>query len=147
MNPNFIPGLRSPYETVGGLFVFGRMLDKIRLNQAGKLPPAWVEAMNAPTGLDAWCCRFLKIDYEALADETKSGGGDEELFEWACDHGRRPDAEEIEVWNGFMSKRGWRDENAARVAFRLEEAGYPPGSVETMFDFLDLDEGREPRWS
>ncbi len=31
--------LRSPSEKVGGLFYFGRMLDKIRLNAKGELPP------------------------------------------------------------------------------------------------------------
>lgn len=57
-----IPGLRSPYDTVGGIVQFGRMLDKIRLHAAGKLPAAWVEAMGVPRGYDARCCRFLHID-------------------------------------------------------------------------------------
>jgi hypothetical protein len=36
--PTIIPGLRSPSVMVGGLVDFGRMLDKIRLAAAGKLP-------------------------------------------------------------------------------------------------------------
>ena len=44
MPATHIPGLRSPYDTVGGIVQFGRMLDKIRLHAAGKLPAAWVEA-------------------------------------------------------------------------------------------------------
>jgi gluconokinase len=143
--PTIIPGLRSPYETVGGLFVFGRMMDKIRLHAAGELPEAWVVAMNAPNGWDGRCCRFLKIDYDALATEVRSGAGDEALFEWVCTHGRKPDDEEIEVWNGFMRKMGWRDAYTERIRFRLDEAGLPPGAVETMFDFIELDEGRTPR--
>lgn len=141
-NPTIIPGLRSPYETVGGLVVFGRMVDKIRLHHAGILPAAWAEAMNAANGLDARCCRFMKIRYEELVAEVIAGKSDAELFTWACDRGRQPDAEAIEVWNGFMMKMGWRDEFTVRVVFRLEEAGLPAGSAETMFDFLDLDEGR-----
>jgi len=31
--------LRSPSEKVGGLFYFGRMLDKIRFHAKGELPP------------------------------------------------------------------------------------------------------------
>jgi len=31
-------GLRSPYDKVGGLFYFGRMLDKIRRHDRGELP-------------------------------------------------------------------------------------------------------------
>jgi hypothetical protein len=33
-----IHGLRGPYETVGGLVYFARMIDKIRLHAAGLLP-------------------------------------------------------------------------------------------------------------
>ena len=36
-----IPGLRSPHDKVSGLVYFGRMLDKIRLHAAGKLPEGW----------------------------------------------------------------------------------------------------------
>lgn len=122
--------------------IFGRMVDKIRLRQAGTLPAAWVAAMNAPNGFDARCCRFLRIDYDALVAEVIAGGIDADLFGWACEQGWHPDAEAIEVWNGFMRKMGWRDAGSVRVAFRLEEGGWPAGCVETMFDFLDLDEGR-----
>ena len=35
---NPVPGLRSPREEVEGLVYFGRMVDKLRLEQAGQLP-------------------------------------------------------------------------------------------------------------
>jgi len=38
-----IPELRSPYEKVGGIVYFGRMIDKIRLHEAGQLPPEYIE--------------------------------------------------------------------------------------------------------
>ena len=41
-----IPGLRSPREEVDGLVYFGRMVDKIRLEQAGKLPPDYQENLG-----------------------------------------------------------------------------------------------------
>lgn len=144
--PTIIPGLRSPYELTGGLVLFGRMLDKIRLHHDGKLPPGWVEAKGSPKGFDTRCCRFLKVDYAALETETLKGRTDEQMFEWACAHGRKPSEEEIEIWNGFMMKLGWRDKYTERVHFRLKEVGLPVGSVLTMFDFIDLDEGRPPRW-
>lgn len=146
MPSTHIPGLRSPYDTVGGIVQFGRTLDKIRLHAAGKLPAAWVEAMGVPKGYDARCCRFLHIEYAELTSETLKGGSDEELLAWAFANGRQPNEEEIEVWNGFMMKIGWRDAYGERVRIRLEESGFPPGSVLTMFDFIDLDEGREPRF-
>ena len=142
--PTIIPGLRSPFEQIKGIVYFGRMLDKIRLAAAGKLPEAWQAPRGAVKGSFDWrCCQFLKIDYAALEAETlKSVKSDEELLEWAFLHGRRPDEQEIEVWNGFMTKRGWRDAGTQRLKERLAEIGLPPDTVQTMFEFIDLDEGR-----
>jgi len=145
--PTLIPGLRSPYETTGGIVHFARMLDKIRLHAQGVLPAEWVTAKGdvSPATFDARCCRFLKIDYTALEAETLEGGDDRQILEWAFLHGRKPDDDEIEIWNGFMMKRGWRDAGTRRLHERLAEIGLPPGTVETMFDFIELDEGRPPR--
>lgn len=142
--PTIIPGLRSPSAQVKGLVYFGRMLDKIRLQAQGKLPPAWQE-MRGPASantFDARCCRFLGVDYAALEAEALKGGSDEAILEWAFKTGRKPADEEIEIWNAFLSKRGWRDGATQRLHERLAELGLPPGTVETMFEFIDLDEGR-----
>ena len=141
-----VPGLRSPYAKVGRLVYFGRMLDKIRLHAAGKLPEAWQPMLGADAkgSFDWRCCQFLKIDYAELTTETLKGDkSDEELLAWACAHGRQPTEQEIEVWNGFMTKRGWRDAGTQRLNERLAEIGLPPGTVETMFEYIDLDEGRK----
>ena len=143
--PTIIPGLRSPAATVNGLVYFGRMLDKIRLAAAGRLPEGWqpMRGSAMKNSFDDRCCRFLAIDYAALEAETLKGDKtDEELLEWAFAHGRRPDEQQIEVWSGFMLKRGWRDAGTARLNERLAEIGLPPGTVQTMFEFIDLDEGR-----
>jgi Domain of unknown function (DUF5069) len=143
--PTLIPGLRSPQDPIGGLVYFGRMLDKIRLAAAGKLPPDWEAArgLKHKTSFDARCCRFLRIDYAALEAQTLKGGkSDEELLEWAFQHGRRPGEEDIDIWNAFMIKRGWRDAGTQRLNERLAEIGQPPGTVQTVFEFIDLDEGR-----
>ena len=144
--PTIIPGLRSPYEQVGGIVHFGRMLDKIRLHRDGRLPEDWVATKGLENGFDGRCCRLLKIDYADLEAETVNGLTDESLLEWAFGHGLMPGDEEIEYWNAFMMKMGWRDKYTERVNFRLQEVGLPIGIVLTMFDFIDLDEGRPPRW-
>lgn len=142
--PTIIPGLRSPSAEVRGLVYFGRMLDKIRLNAAGKLPEAWKPALgeSMKTTFDARCCRFLKIEYTQLVEETLKGGSDEALLDWAYSTGRKPSDEEIEIWNAFMIKRGWKDAGTQRLHERLAEIGLPPNTVQTMFEFIDLDEGR-----
>jgi hypothetical protein len=141
--PTLISGLRSPSEQVNGLVYFGRMLDKIRLAAAGKLPDGWQAARGPVKGsFDSRCCNFLRIDYAILEAETLKGGTDSDLLAWAYAQGRKPSDEEIEVWNAFMIKRGWRDAGTQRLNERLAEIGLPPGTVQTMFEFIDLDEGR-----
>lgn len=142
--PTLIPGLRSPSDQVGGLVYFGRMLDKIRLEAKGKLPDEWraQRGMSSRNTFDARCCRFLQIEYAALEAETLKGRTDEELLAWAFANGRKPSEDEIEIWNSFMMKRGWRDAASQRLNERLAEIGLPPGAVQTMFEFIDLDEGR-----
>lgn len=143
--PTLIPGLRSPSAQLNGLVYFGRMVDKIRLHAAGKLPEGWQPQLGTDmTGSFDWrCCKFLQIDYTALQAETLKGDkSDEELLEWAYATGHRPSEVEIEVWNAFMVKRGWRDGGTQRLNERLAEIGLPPGTVETMFEYIDLDEGR-----
>ncbi|MFD2256923.1 DUF5069 domain-containing protein [Luteolibacter algae] len=142
--PTIIPGLRSPYDQVGGIVYFGRMLDKIRLNAEGKLPEEWASMLGTAHtgGFDGRCCSFLHISYEEIVSETLKGGTDEELLTWAFENGRKPTAEEIEIWNAFMSKRGWKDAASGRLKERLKEIGLEPDTVDTMFDFLDLDEGQ-----
>lgn len=139
-----VPGLRSPYVTTLGIVYFARMLDKIRLNAKGELPEEYVKYIGDCDGVfDQRCCRFLNISYNELTARTLQGGTDEEILEWAFTSGHRPSDEEIEVWNGFMTKRGWRDAASARLKFRLEESGLPTdGTIATMFDYIDADEGR-----
>jgi gluconokinase len=92
---------------------------------------------------DYRCCSFLRIEYAAIEAETLKGDkSDEQLLEWAFGQGRRPNEDDIELWNGFMTKRGWRDAGTQRLNERLAEIGLPPGTVQTMFEYIDLDEGR-----
>ena len=134
-----VPGLRSPHEKVGGIVYFGRMLDKIRLHLAGKLPEAY--HANLGSGFDERCVHFLRFSYQALVDRAAEGGTDEELLAWAQSEGQTPDDEQIEIWNEFMRKRGWNDEVSPLLARRKAEAGIPdPDNTQTFFGFIDADE-------
>ena len=78
--PTIIPGLRSPSDRVQGLVYFGRMLDKIRLAASGQLPEGWqmMRGVAAKGTFDWRCCRFLRVDYQALEAETLKKSSDEE---------------------------------------------------------------------
>ena len=105
--------LRSPSEKVGGLFYFGRMLDKIRLHAKGELPSDY--HANLGKGFDEKCVKFLRVDYDGLVERVKQGGTDEEILDWCFTVGRKPTADDIYVWNEFMRKRGWNDEVSEMV--------------------------------
>jgi gluconokinase len=133
--------LRSPAAKVEGLIYFGRMIDKIRENAAGKLPPEY--QANLGTGFDANCTTFLRIDYHQLVERVEHGGSDEDILHWCYALGRQPSTDEVHVWNEFMRKRGWHDEVAEFLTRRKKEAGMAGRSeIKTMFEFIDVDEGR-----
>jgi hypothetical protein len=138
------PFPRSPYDVVKGLVYFARMLDKIRRHAAGTLPKDYHEHLGS--GFDGRCLNFLGVTYDAVRERVHAGGSDEQILDWCYENGRKPTEEEVETWSGFMRKRGWRDEASERVAFRLKEAGLEDRDKEavTMFDFIDIDEGRPP---
>ena len=137
-----IPGLRSDYEPVGGIFFFGRMLDKIRLKAAGRLPNDYFTGTANRTHFDARCCSFLRVDYARLVERVLAGGTDEELLGWCFAQGHTPSAEEIEVWNGFMSKRGWRDAGSEELAVAKRARGFGQrDDIQTWFDLHRAEEG------
>lgn len=137
-----VSGLRSCYEKTGGLVYFGRMLDKIRLHAAGKLPADY--HANIGGGFDARCCSFLRVPHAELKERTLAGGTDEEILAWAFQRGGTRSEDECLIWSRFMSKIGWRDDRAPVLKQRIVEYGLTGKPIETFFDLNDYDEGRDP---
>ncbi|MGO9202979.1 MAG: DUF5069 domain-containing protein [Limisphaerales bacterium] len=137
---------RSAYDRTGGIVYFARMLDKIRLHGAGTLCSDY--HANLGSGFDGRCCRFLGVQYAALRGRVLEGGTDDEILARCFTHGTRPDDEQVLVWNKFMVKRGWRDEDDGSTQ---ELEGYKASSglahrtdLLTFFDYYEGDEGRKP---
>jgi carbohydrate kinase (thermoresistant glucokinase family) len=143
-----IPGLRSPYARVGRLVYFGRMLDKIRLHAAGALPPDYVANFGdtKPTVFDGRICRFLRVAHAELQARVLAHpeASDADHLAWAEERGGRRNDEECEIFCAFLSKRGWRDQGRPLLEQRIAESGLQGRPIETMFDYLDFDEGRDP---
>ena len=132
-----VPGLRHSSEPVGGIVFFGRMLDKIRLHASGKLPSDYKHG----TGTDSRVCRFLRVQHAQIAKRTVEGGTDEVILEWCFEHGRRPDEEDILMFNAFLSKRGWRDSFTEALEQMKRERGFQDRvDIQTFFDFHKADE-------
>ena len=132
---------KSPQEKVGGIVYFGRMVEKIRLMAAGELH-ADLHA-NLGKGFDERCVDFLGVKYDALRAKVLEGMDDVQALEWCFENGKRPPESEIEVWDSFMSKRGWNDDVSEILARRKKESGFESrDDIRTMFEYIDADEGR-----
>jgi Domain of unknown function (DUF5069) len=142
--------MRTPvtdYKETKGLVYFARMLDKIRLKSKGELPPDYFVGLDPdPTVFDARCTRFLGVNYDELVDRTLKGGSDEEILEWCFTRGRKPNDEEIKIWNAFLLKRGWRDDGGPDLqAAKVRNGWGNRDDIQTWVDLHDAEEGRTPR--
>src|SRR5208283_267443 len=139
-----VPGLRSPHAKVGRLVLFGRMLDKIRLEARGALPPEYRDNLGEakPQFFDARCCRFLGVGFAGLRARALQGGCDEEVLSWAHANGTPRGDEECVAWNRFVVTGGWRDHRSAVLRERAAQQGLAPQRPETFCELIDLDEGR-----
>jgi gluconokinase len=90
-------------------------------------------------------CRLLGVEFDALSARVLQGGTDEEILDWCFQTGRKPDPEHIELFNGFMMKRGWRDVATPGLIEQRADAGLAHrDDLVTFFDVMDVEEGRMP---
>ena len=138
----------SDHVKTRGVVYFARMVDKIRLHAAQKLPADYVSHLGFAdvTSFDARCCRFWGLTYDQVKTRTLIGGTNEEIFDDLF-AGRQPlNVEQVFVWNLFLLKRGWRDSGTPGVVAEKAAAGVPDRSdVQTYVDMHDIDEGRQPQ--
>ncbi|HEY3861921.1 MAG TPA: DUF5069 domain-containing protein [Verrucomicrobiae bacterium] len=137
-----IEGIKGCFEKTHGMFYFARMCSKIRLHAQGKLPRDYFSMLGQ--GFDGRTCRFLRVGYKDLDAQVRAGKSDEEALDWCFANGHRPTDEEILIYNSFMSKRGWHDdETDGYIPEAIQRYGVPnDGRVQTDFDLIEIDEGR-----
>lgn len=131
----------NPYLTAGGLYYLPRMLDKIRKHAAGELH----EDYHANLGIsyDARMCHVLGVSYADIRARTLAGGTDEEIFAWCEAHGRKLNDIDRLIWNGFASKRGWRDDASATLERDKAASGFADrADLQTFFDYWVADDAR-----
>jgi gluconokinase len=117
------------------------MLDKIRRHGKGELPLEYV--VNLGKGFDEKCVTFLRVRYELVVEYVNDGLDDGVILESCFGMGRRPCEGEIYMWNEFMRKRGWNDELSETLeSQKKREAMVSRSEIQTMFQFIDADEGR-----
>ncbi|QYY34752.1 DUF5069 domain-containing protein [Ruficoccus sp. ZRK36] len=129
----------APSLQTSGMVYFPRMLDKIRKFAADELREDFCDRLGE--GFDGFCCNFLRVKYSDLRERTLQGGSDEEILRWCFQNGRELNAGDLMIWNGFLSKVGWRDFATGRLEEFKKSSGLTDrDDIETIFEFMVADE-------
>ena len=126
------------------MMYFPRMLDKIRLHARGELGSEYHANLGGLRTADGACTNFLRVSYPELCKRVAEGGSDEEILEWCYERGRRLNQGDLTIWNGFLSKLGWKDFATPRLAQGKQECGATDREdIQTVGDLIDFEEKRQ----
>jgi len=130
---------RSPYNELGGITFLPRSIDKMRAFIAGTAGP-----YNAKTGYSTSLFEVLGVSADEFEQIVRESPSDEAVLESLQARKSLSEAE-ITDWNRRSINRTPTDDAGwARHWKMLEDAGYGDRKdARTMFDRLDLDDGRE----
>ncbi|MCA9466772.1 MAG: DUF5069 domain-containing protein [Nitrospira sp.] len=137
---------RSPKEQVGGLCHLGRLIDKVRMRNAGQ-----IQDYNYLTvGFDKYLLDKLEIKGEDFEKRVLQGGTDAEIAEWVRANGKALTDEEKAEWNNMVLTFGPKapmaqqafDRNLAAIAQKRGVSVEQLPSIKTWFELIEHDEGR-----
>jgi len=137
---------RSPKEQVGGLCHLGRLIDKIRMRNAGK-----IQDYNYLTvGFDKYLLDKLEIEGADMERRVLQGGMDAEIADWVQSNGKTLSDQEKAEWNNMVLTFGPKAEMAQKAFDRnlaaiAEKRGVPLeqfAHIKTWYELIEHDEGR-----
>ena len=137
---------RSPKEQVGGLCHLGRLIDKVRMRNAGQ-----IQDYNYLTvGFDKYLLDKLEIKGEDFEKRVLQGGTDSEIAEWVRVNGKALTDEEKAEWNNMVLTFGPKapmaqqafDKNLAAIAQKRGVTVEQLPSIKTWFELIEHDENR-----
>lgn len=142
--------LRSPRETLGGFVILPRLIDKVRLKAAGRLPEDYYDNLLRPIDpesgfypLDGRFLDFTGLDPVALQRAILDHPTDEAVLLWVERHGCSRTLEERRYWARSIEsslpdsrRTEIRKMNYPSLAHRSDIGTLSP------FDLIDIDEGR-----
>lgn len=130
---------RSPYDALGGITFLPRTIDKMRAQIAGGAGD-----YNAKTGYSTQLFDLFGVTADEFEEIVKANETDEAVLKVLLE--RRPlSQQEIDEWNRRSINRQPADDAAWQRHWKmLEDAGFGDRrDIVTMYDRLDLDDGRE----
>jgi Domain of unknown function (DUF5069) len=135
----------APREKMADCVWLPRIIAKTRLLHAGELPTAYADRFCHPTGVDGQFIKFFnltKTDIIAVANRPDSSIQDWFLSLDGIDEKR------IEEWNELaenLGRPGFPMADRLQVGLATTYSHLKPDQARTIFDLLDLDEGRSPK--
>jgi hypothetical protein len=70
---------------------------------------------------------------------------DEEILAWIQQHGRKSTEVDVQIWNGFAAKRGWRDEATAGLEKNKADSGLGTARISSRFSTITKSTRAAPR--
>jgi hypothetical protein len=137
---------RSPKEQAGGLCHLARLIDKIRMRNAGLIQ----DYNHLTIGFDKYLLDKLEIQGSDLEKRVLQGGTDEEIDDWVKVNGKILTDEEKTQWNEMVLYGGPKNDQAQqRFNAKVEAVAKKRGvsveqlpKVSTWADCIELDEDR-----
>lgn len=119
-----------------------RLVDKIRLQLAGKLHPDYQE--NFTKGFDAAWLKAAGLTAEQFIEVVKNTLTDGEVCDWVLKNVKRSDAEKVAHRDSILNYPKANDEPLkARLQMRKEQAGVGNrDDIKSFVDCIDADEKR-----
>jgi len=137
---------RSPKEEVNGLCFLARLIDKVRMRNAGQ-----IQDYNYLTaGFDKYLLDKLEIQGENFEKRVLQGGTDEEIANWVQANSKALTDEEKAEWNNMVLTFGPKaemaqkafDRNKAALADKRGVSVDDLSHITTWCGLIEHDEGR-----
>jgi hypothetical protein len=137
---------RSPKDQIDGLCYLGRLIDKVRMRNAGQ-----IQNYNYLTvGFDKYLLENLKVTGEDFEKRVLQGGTDAEIADWTRANGKALTEQEKTGWNTMVyTGKPQNEQVQQRFDTLLDEVARKRGvsvdqlpTVSTWADLIDLDEDR-----
>ena len=132
---------RSPYETMDGWVHLPRLVDKIRLHEAGQLPEDY-QPNYLHKGFDLAWFEASGVAPDTLVGVVKGSITDGQVCDWVKANVRVADEAKTALRDDLLSY-GTEGALRERLIQRKAESGLQDrDDIRCMLDYIDADEGR-----